>query len=722
MDISPIGTNQRVIVICVRYTDATTTRMAQASDWATLLNNQVNSLYSRATYNQTNFTFEVPIGGPADGWYDLGHASSGYSFNGTGQEAIRLADPDVDFSMYNRVVVITNWPGFGGQGRAGHRWAVGEGVEFWDMRSTPSVGQRVLSLSVTNEWVASSHGEVGDAGAAVIAHELGHHLRLQTHYGDVRYAPGLGRDSITPWDLMGKSPMQRHFLGWAKSERGWLAGGRVRTLGPPTTASIDETVRLKPLENNTSTGTQLIKVPFLSSGAFEGLVLENRQQVNGDEQLPAAGLLVSLVDESPDVWYGFKDIVMMDPDAPRNLDQAPLGVGQSYREAEYGINIGVVSQTGANLDVRVRYPLPPSGRPDPAITNWGAPPWDTVDIWIDSEKNGWDTYRYRDTAGNPVGQGDAAWVNHDNRVYVRIRNLGTRIANNVRVQVFVNQPPGMGDAGPDWVPVGTILFGSVPVGGMPVQDFVLWKPTVASHTCIRAIIDDSPGELSTSNNRAQENVALFETSARSPWEPISLEVRVYNPLNDQSTVAQLQVTDVPEGWGISIDPPELELGPGDSGLATFMAFPAGPPDVDDPRIKKYQAGFIGKPRVQALVPYADTFVPIGGVDVWVHLVNWTDLDIKAEVDEKGVVVFGQLSPAILKAPIAIELSRKRAKPLIRHASTDQDGSFRARIPVKNRSKLGGRAVVQAYFDGDETQRSAESQPVEIELPRMPGSD
>src|SRR5215472_4065294 len=86
--------------------------------------------------------------------------------------------------------------------------------------------------------------------------------------------------------------------------------------------------------------------------------------------------------------------------------------------------------------VRIQYGFPPPGRPDPSIIPWGNPPWTTPDIWIDSQLNGWGVYRYAD------GTRDDAWVNHDNRVYVRIRNLGTAPASNVHVTVYQNDPPG----------------------------------------------------------------------------------------------------------------------------------------------------------------------------------------------------------------------------------------------------------------------------------------
>jgi M6 family metalloprotease-like protein len=713
MNRSPIGLNQRTIVICVKYSDVATTRLANGSDWATLLNSQVNTFYTRATYNQTGFQFESPTGAPANGWFSLGYPRANYSWRQTGLDAVRLADPYVNYANYDRVAVITNSPDFSGQGAWGAGWAVGEGVEFYDGSTTPATGMRVMSLSVVNEWVASYAGETGDAAAAVVGHELGHQLDLQTHYGDVRFAPGIGRDTITPWDIMGLSPFQRHFLGWAKSERGWLASARIATVGAPTTSAlIDQTIRVKPLETATNSGTQLIKVPFSNGAPFSGLVVENRQASNGDEQIPESGILLSLVDESPNVWYGFKDIVLDDATAPGNNNAAPLGVGQGYADPGYGINVDVTNQVGTDYDVRVRYQTP-ANRPDPAITPWGAPPWETADIWIDSQRNGWDTYRYKDAAGNPIGQGDDAWVNHANRVYVRIRNVGAQVATNVRVQVFVNQPPGMGDAGPSWAPIGAIIFPSVPAGGAPVQDFVLWTPTIDAHTCLRAIIDDMPGELSSTNNSAQENVSLFETSTGSPWEPIEMKLQVFNPHQGEPTTATFQVRDVPEGWSVIVDPPSLDLDPGGSGSVYFAAHAAGPPGIEDERLQaileKYQPGFIGKPSIVAMVPYADTFVPIGGVDVWVHLVERTEIDLRAQGDEREIEVSGQIRPAIGEAVIAIDARDGDGEPTVWHVRTNADGIFEGRFELKTRVR-----TVQASFAGDDVNRSAESDVIDLE--------
>ncbi|HWR88950.1 MAG TPA: hypothetical protein VN260_01705, partial [Dissulfurispiraceae bacterium] len=619
---SHIGVNQPVLVICVRWSDDATTRLGTCTDWVNLLNNEVNAFYNGATFNQTNFIFETS---PAGTWYNLGYASASYDFFKTGQDAINLIDPDVNMANYDRVLVITNWDGFGGQGGGPWWWRVNEGIENYFVEGGSSVGKRFMTMAIVNEWLGATVGEARnfDQAGSVAAHELGHELGLPTHYGDIRWHPGLTRDVITPWDIMGLSPGINHFIGYAKSQRGWIPGWtgaaspRIETVGPPVGADIDRTITIAPQELFTSGGTQIVRIPFTSGSPFNGYVIENRRQISGDENLPSEGVLVSIVNEDP--MNILKCIVLENPSA-LNLDQAPLGVGESFTDPSRNLTVDVLSQTGNNYTVRIRYLLPPSAKPDPMIIPWGAPPHETVDIWIDSAKNGFDTYRYTDGGGNPTGNGDDAWVNHDNRVYVRIRNIGPGVATNVRVQVFQNDPPGMGDAGPDWRFLGTILFPTVAAGDT-VEDYVIWKPAVGQHTCIKAEIEDIAGELSTANNVAQENVSHFDTSAGSPYNGAGQSITVFNPFTDGRTPVHFSVKDIPPGWAVIVEPETLLLPPGGKETVFFMALPSGRPEHPlDSKQMDQRPGFIGKPKIEAYVPFADTYIPIGGVDLWTHLV------------------------------------------------------------------------------------------------------
>jgi M6 family metalloprotease-like protein len=739
-DISHIGTDQRVLVACVKYSDIPTTRIANCRDWADLLQTEVNTYYNQSTFNQTDFIFSSPSGGPADGWYSLSYDYSEYSFTKTGQDVIDLVDPDVDFSNFDRMIIIFNRTICCGQTGGTKWWRTDEGGEREFVEDGRSVWKRYMTLSVVHEWGDRIATAFDDAGS-VAAHELGHQLGLKTHYKSLRWFPGDTRRAITPWDLMGLSPTLNHFLGWAKYERGWIPSTRVETVLPPSGADRDVTITLHPLE--TAGGTQLIEIPIVLGPPFFGYYVENRRQINGDENLPSSGVLITLVDRNPNTIV--KTIVLDDPTFPGDIREAALELPDSYYDATNNIRITYMSHIGDNAGVRVQYNLPPEEKPNPSITPWGAPPWNTSDIWIDSQRNGWGNYRYVDSSGEPEGNGDDAWVGHDNRVYVRVTNNGPGIARNVRVQVYQNSPPGMGDSGADWDHLGTIFFPTLPSTAV-LEDYVIWSPEVGEHTCLKAVILDTPGELHTGDNVAQENVTAFDTASGSPYEPVGLKIRVNNPFVKMKTPVTFHIRDIPEGWAVLVDPQEMLLPEGGFDFVTFKVFPSGyDRDVKDrDRMdERNQPGFIGKPKIEALVPYADTVIPIGGVDLWAHLVEATTLTcdiegqghyrdstiqkepfdsfeqykrifengalIRAELPPvsiargESIVVKGRLTPAIPDSVIAVEFTHTE-KRVIRFTKTSESGEYTAYLKAPS----PGIWQVQASYDGNMTYGKSKS--------------
>lgn len=614
-EISHIGTNQRVLVICVKWADQPTTRLGSCNDWATLLQNEVNAFYNQTTFGLTTFQFDSPVGAPNNGWLSLGYKSEHYEFFKTGQDAINLADPYVDFSNYHRVAVITNHPDFGGQGGPGWYWQTDEGAEA----NINSVDNRFMSLSIINEWQNDlAYGLPFDTAGSVLAHELGHHLGLKTHYGDVIWFPTeTYRDLLTPWDVMGLSPGMNHFLSWAKFERTWIQPAGIQRLDPPTNANTDVTITLSP--NELSGGTQLIEVPIAAIDpahpVFTGYAIENRRPINGDQNLPTSGVLVTFVDESPNSIL--KAIVLDDPGSPGDLNQATLELGDSISDAAHNITITYVSQNGNDSNVRIQYKLPPAAQPNLQINPWGAPPWETQDIWLDSEKNGFGTFKYTDSQGKPAGNGDDAWVDHVNRVYFKIKNSGSGVATNVRVEAYANSPPGMGDQGADWAYLGTAIFPNIAENSSETG-YLNWKPTVGQHTCLKVVIIPSENETSSLDNVAQENIVSFDTSANSPYHPRCSRFSVHNPFMNRSTPVNFLMRDIPKGWKVHIQPPALTLRPGGREEVCVSIIPSD-------SMPEYKPGYIGKPKLEAQIPYADTFVPLGGIDVWTHLTQSSKL-------------------------------------------------------------------------------------------------
>ena len=258
--------------------------------------------------------------------------------------------------------------------------------------------------------------------------------------------------------------------------------------------------------------------------------------------------------------------------------------------------------------------------------------------------NGWDVYRYTDAAGNPVGQGDDAWAGRVTRVWVQIRNYGRRWASNVRVQVFAGQPPVIGSRGPL---IGTIVFPAVPPYGIPVKEYCTWVPRSTKHASLCAVIEPVPGETSISNNEAQVNIARLESIAvKQHWPAVSLIATASNPSKTTAMSIVPQLQNIPHGWGIELDPPELMLAPGGSDDIKVVVHPSGAPDGPSVAEGSNDPGFIGKLQLDALAPHGDTWAPVGcGVELWTHLVHATRLELSGWIGGDGAEVEGRLDPA-----------------------------------------------------------------------------
>ena len=698
-----LGLNQKVALICCKYTDSTTTRNT-AAQWAQVCNNNIKPFYALVTNNRTSFDFD------GYGWYDIGYANSDYQFTKSVKDAIKLADKDINFSNYNRVMIIFNSTNFGGQGSVG-AWAN-------TFKTKEAGGFQTLSAACVNEWDSDNNA------AELFSHELGHNCGLPDLYGSVVWAPGIPRDYADPWGIMTLTygNFLRHFHTWCKVHRSWIqAGPRIRGVNPPVGPGgfVDQTITLRPQELNVN-DVQIIKVPITTAGGFYGYWIENRSQLNEDTDIPNEGVLISLVNEA----RPWGKVFVLDPENDRDLRNAPYVVGESYNDPTNNITISVVSQTGDDYNVRVQYGVPPSARPDPMIIPWGAPPHETVDIWVDSSKNSLDAggqtadatvYKWPDTNGDgsPEGNGDPAWVDHDNRVWVRIRNIGPGAATNVTVNVYQNSPPGMGDSGPEWKQIGTTVFPSIASGGVATS-YVTWKPKVGKHTCLKAIIQNLPLDLNTANNAAQENVSHFEVSGGAPKKgpggapKIKFKFNVNNP-TDRELPVHLLIDNLPDNppWKFRLKPQDMVLPPNGQKVCRLILRPQG---LTDPRDHN-----LFKPRISAVAPYDEppyggAWMPIGGIDLWVQHVRPTTLTINVDASDpthvgENIYVSGRLEPAVAGATITVEYRRKkRGEPVLQQVKTDAQGQFQDVFAPRKR----GKYTIQAFWMGSDMQASAES--------------
>lgn len=184
----------------------------------------------------------------------------------------------------------------------------------------------------------------------------------------------------------------------------------------------------------------------------------------------------------------------------------------------------------------------PNGAFDLSIEPWNGN-FETPDIWIDRPPFGiFDNPT--DAQGRPTGNGDKPQPNKINKFTARVHNQGTVDVNNVDVTFYTVSPPGVGDNG-NWTPLRTDRIATI--GNNSFQDIATnWVPTVGNHTCLRAFIGQQLGEITGSNNWAQENVFDFTAAASIP-EPQVIEVAIRNPKKSKSLV-YVVVQNVPSGY------------------------------------------------------------------------------------------------------------------------------------------------------------------------------
>jgi hypothetical protein len=265
------------------------------------------------------------------------------------------------------------------------------------------------------------------------------------------------------------------------------------------------------------------------------------------------------------------------------------------------IDVGPILPDGA-CTVTVTYgPESQASAPDMAMLPWLSEPlntYETIDIWVDSSCNGYadddpadpSRLRYgRRPDGTVIGNGDDPCLEHPNRIYANVRNLGQSNANNVIVDFDITDPIGVGIRGPDgWREFGSLgsfnfpCLGSIPPGGS-CEVYVEWTPTAADiaagvaipsgntrfglHTCLRNRIDPVGLETLFSNQdgvREQENISLFEMR-RDPgtmdYERAESYIFLNHANNPTRTGSRYQIeidSSLPAGWMLQIGDGRVE--------------------------------------------------------------------------------------------------------------------------------------------------------------------
>jgi M6 family metalloprotease-like protein len=287
------------------YTDADDQRMRFATD-------QVAQFYKKTSFGKVSLTYEFL---PKQYWVTMTKSAADYrlpenipQYNKTFlvEDVFRLADPSINFSLYDGVALTTGNSTVinGGQGFPG--------VVF----QTKNGAAKGVSLEL-----GSAAGNDG-----VMAHELGHSLfGLEDLYVFLNANRPTVPDPVPagPWDMM--SSIGKEFFGWNKLLMGWLESHHVRCITNQSSSShfiesIDQ-VSDKP------------KLILINLSAGVTLAIEGRMS-------PNKGVLVYKIDSR--INHG---------DGPIRAEKTLLFAGQQLSLDGWKIKVNAIDTTGYLVEV-----------------------------------------------------------------------------------------------------------------------------------------------------------------------------------------------------------------------------------------------------------------------------------------------------------------------------------------------------------------------------------
>jgi M6 family metalloprotease-like protein len=298
---------------------------------------KLNDYYGRMSYGVAS------VVGKVVGWVRLPYTVAKYSRDngpfiddqdGDGypdtwqllRDAAPLIKDQVDPTAYEHIIVL-----HAGNGQESSR----DTNDIWSvtyMRWTINTDQRDYErFAVVPESEARGLGTVG-----VYTHEFGHLLGLPDLYSSTM-------EQVGPWDLMargawngrpaGSSPAE--MIAWDRIFLGWLSASRILnvTMQSKMNATVD------PIELPSS-GIQAILVRASTKDLKQYYLIEVRQQIGFDVELPSSGVLITYIDETKSNPVKVIDAAQ----TTSSLDDAPFQVGQRYLDSKNSI---VISVTGA---------------------------------------------------------------------------------------------------------------------------------------------------------------------------------------------------------------------------------------------------------------------------------------------------------------------------------------------------------------------------------------
>jgi M6 family metalloprotease-like protein len=348
--IQPTSGPQKTLVILVEFPDMKHTINKTAID--DMIFDQMANYYSNVSYG------EIQVVGKSVGWYQLPNPMSFYGADlnpsqpGSDanpvqliRDAITAAEPDIDFNVYSKIIVIH--AGGGQEDAASTSDEIWSEAYWYDLQIKANNGAVVNAAAIAPEMETHGHSPLG-----VYTHEYGHLLGLLDLY-DYNASSGGPDPFVGRWSLMatglwlgsppGSSPAELE--AWSRIKLGWLMPDTVQLSKGNLSLQLET---LHPLETNS--GTRAVKITTNSSTNY--YIVELREKIGFDQYLPSSGILITRIDESRNNGGGIVQVMDANPTS-KTLNDAPYQVGETFNDTGRHVFVTILSGTGDTFTVLV---------------------------------------------------------------------------------------------------------------------------------------------------------------------------------------------------------------------------------------------------------------------------------------------------------------------------------------------------------------------------------
>ena len=708
----------RVMLLRVHFADYAATSLFTQAQVQSLFDNELHQLYMDTSYGhvgidaQVTALYQLP-GNRAAYVDDLtgGDLSRGGKYNDVVLDAINNAPAGLTWTNLDAIMVLMAET----DPAQSHR----------GQQKTFSVPQGPGGTSVLTPTAIFSENPTEDANArwGRWAHEIGHALQ--------QGGPAHPSNYNSSFELMdanypGQTGVFEKQQGVAFP--GWLDPFKYLEFDPVGGGGIANIWAME-YDPDTMPNVQAVKAKITDSLYY---LISVRRRILGDDLngyitpygIPDEGVLIERVVEGGNPW-----VTLQGKGGDRN---ALWHEGDVYTNSTDGFRVSInrsLDPQGDNYRVIIDYDKA-AIQPDIAMEPWRSPPgntWETTDIWIDSPLNGYGPPyvepMWSDVDGNlvPRGNGDPPAVGLVNRVYARVRNIGTQIARDVVVHVEVTDPLGVGIAGSNgFVEIGSVdstdflSLAAIAAGGYE-DVYVEWTPDIdvsevemmdglfSFHSCLRVKIDAVSGEFILANQdgkEEQENIDKFEYvppgegGAGAPFDSV-MTLR-----NDDMTSSRffdlVYDEDLPNDWSFEINGGvhELTLAPNEVRDIPVHISPIGPSPPLGSEFHMEVFAVSTRVLVNDLDPtdtHMESYV-LGGVVFNARVMRKTDIVAMTELTPIGVHATGQLviseyarfydplNPFRVSL-VGVDINRKFIPDAIVTLDVDDDGNFEGLLPL-----------------------------------------